>query len=484
MAAPTLRRVLAATANDGFSVPLLIAAAVVAVAWWLLLGTVVILRRPPHIDAGATGSLDLPPEPPAVAGLLASDFEVARETAPAVVLDLTARGLLALDEVQPGRTVCRIKQSAAVVLTAYEARVLGDLQAKAIDGVVPADALTTGPEVQSRGWHRALAREVVDDAQSRGLTVDRWPVRWKAGLGLPLVSVGVLLFAAAQVGGDADDQGTVVGAIAAAVAVLGLIAGSAAVGRLGRSLAQLPTATGLTAATRCVALATTLRENETIRDLPPAGVKLWDRLFAYAAVFGAAPKAVALLPMGAEDDHRAWSRAGGRWRRVRVHYPRAIPPGWGKHPALALVLAIFWATVAATVGYGLLQLADTSRPRGIPHSAWVWVERGAVIALAPVLLVLLWSAWAAWNAIPDCWQRRTIVGEIVRDRRFRQWFSRGDDPEYWYYLAVDDGTADRIPAWRVREPLWQQRTQGETVHAEVTPRLCYVRSLEPTVSSG
>jgi hypothetical protein len=471
---------LAAAQTDGFSVPLLVAAAAIAVAWWLILGTVGALRRPPRIGGLGGGALDVPPEPPAVAGILAGDFEIAKETAPALLLDLAARGFVTLDEVQPGRTVCRLRAGGNGAVTDYEDRILTELRTKAVDGVVPADALTTGPELQSKGWHRALAKEVAADAQSRGLTTPRWPLRLNAVLGLALGAVVVLLFVAAQVGGDPDDDGTLLGALAAAVAVGGLVGGFVVVGRLGRSLAQLPTPAGRTAAARCVDLATTLRENEALGDLPPAGVRLWDRLFAYAAVFGAAPTAVGLLPMGAEDDHRAWSRVGGTWRRVRVRYPRARPPAWGKHPVLALGLALFWAAVAALVGYGLVQLADSDRPKEISATAWTWVERGTVIGLVPVLLALAWAAWVVLNAVPDCWQRRTVVGDIVRDRRYRQWFSSGDDPDYWYYLAVDDGTHDRIAAWRVRESLWEQRSQGETVQAEISPRLGYVRSMTPT----
>jgi Predicted membrane protein (DUF2207) C-terminal domain len=471
--------VLAASQTDGFSVPLLVAAAAVTLAWWLVLGTVGALRRPPRIAGKGGAALEPPSEPPAVAGILAGDFEVAKETAPAVLVDLAARGFVALDEVQPGRTVCRLRQGGDGPITDYEDRVLTELRTKAVDGVVPADALTTGPELQSKGWHRAFAKEVIADAQSRGLTSPRWPLRLNAVLGLGLGAIVVLLFVAAQVGGDADDDGTLLGAIAAAVAIGGLVGGGVVVSRLGASLAQLPTPAGRAAAARCVDLATTLRENEAVGDLPPAGVHLWDRLFAYAAVFGAAPRAVGLLPMGAEDDHRAWSRVGGRWRRVRVRYPRARPPAWGKHPVLALGLALFWAAVAALVGYGLLQLAGSDRPKEISVSAWTWVERGTIFGLVPVILAIAWAAWIVFNAVPDCWQRRTVVGDIVRDRRYRQWFSSGDDPDYWYYLAVDDGTQDKIAAWRVRESLWEQRSQGETVQAELTPRLGYVRSISP-----
>jgi len=469
----------ASSSSEGFSVPVLVAAAGVAVLWWVVALVVIAMRRPPRIAPEEGAGLDLPAEPPAVAGVLAGDFEVVGETAPAVLLDLAARDFVALDEVQPGRTICRLRTGGDGPLTAYEGRVLAELRTKEVDGVVPADALTTGPEQQSKHWHRELAREVVADAQARHLTLPRWPARLVSALSIGLGVIVVLLVLSA-VGGSREDDDTLVGAIAAAVAVGTAAIGAALTARLGLSLAQLPTATGHEAASRVVGLADLLRENDSLGELPPAGVHLWDRVFAYAAVFGAAPLAVSLLPMGAEDDHHAWSRVGGRWRRVRVRYPRGWPAGWGKHPLLASALGIFWAAVAAFVGYGLLELSSTDRPVEISPSDWDWVELGALVALVPVVLVLVWAGSVLARAVPDLWQTRTVNGDITRARRFRQWFSSGDDPDYWYYLAIDDGSGERIAAWRVSESIWRARSQGESIRAEVTPRLGYVRAVTPT----
>jgi hypothetical protein len=181
--------------------------------------------------------------------------------------------------------------------------------------------------------------------------------------------------------------------------------------------------------------------------------------------------------MGAEDDHEAWSHFGGRWRRVRVRYPRGLPPAWGKHPLFAVALALFWGVVAAVIGYGLLQLIDADRPTEISADAWDWVELAASLALVPIILTLLWCGWVLARAVPDLWQHRTVTGDIVRSRRYRQIFTSNDDPSYWQYLAIDDGTRDRIPAWRVSVAMWSAHSQGETVEADITPRLGYVRSM-------
>ena len=73
-------------ATEGLSFPLAVAAAAVGVGWWALLGLLVVLRRPPRISAAGTdrGGLDVPAEPPGVAGLLANGFVVTSESAPAV----------------------------------------------------------------------------------------------------------------------------------------------------------------------------------------------------------------------------------------------------------------------------------------------------------------------------------------------------------------------------------------------------------------
>jgi hypothetical protein len=97
-----------------------------------------------------------------------------------------------------------------------------------------------------------------------------------------------------------------------------------------------------------------------------------------------------------------------------------------------------------------------------------------------VVLVLAWCAWVLVRAVPDLWQTTTVSGDIVRARRNRQLFTSSNNPSYWHYLGVDDGTRDRIPAWRVGAVLWSQHSQGESVRAEVTPRLGYVRSMTRT----
>jgi hypothetical protein len=66
--------------------------------------------------------------------------------------------------------------------------------------------------------------------------------------------------------------------------------------------------------------------------------------------------------------------------------------------------------------------------------------------------------------------RRTVEGRVLRHR-----IKGADDSRRWY-VAVDDGTTDRIRAWRFRQAT--SAPQGATVRAEVSPRTNHVRELE------
>ncbi len=474
------------SSDDGFSVPILSLAAGAGLVWLVAAGVLAVLRRAPGIDAGAA-TQELPPESPAVANLLCDDFELGTEAVPATVLDLAARGVVSLEEIQPGRTICRVRGGSAAgadALNAAERRVFEAVASKAIDGVVPTEALTTGTEAASTGWRRDHTKEVNAEAQARGLTYDRWPDRIVTAFGTGILVVIGLLLLAALVGGDPPDHGVQWATIIPIAIVAVSIAAIAAVAaRWKRSLAQLPTADGKAAATRCLGLQRHLRENEHFDDVAPAGVAMWGRHLAYAAALGAARDCVAALPMGAEDDRHAWSRFGQRWRKVKVRYPRAWPPGWGKHPGFALFLAVFWGGIAVAALYGLTRVAsaDTTPDPTFTREQLDWIGRGALILCIPFAVVTLWALLVLVRAVPDLWMRRTITGEIVRARERRQVFSSDSDtPKYWRYLGIDDGTDRTIRAFRVSPAIYGTCNQGDGVTATVTPNLGFVREVSRT----
>jgi hypothetical protein len=143
---------------------------------------------------------------------------------------------------------------------------------KAVGGVVPTDALTTGAEDASAGWPRAFAKEVIADAHRRGLTKDRWPGGFVTLVGVGPFLVGGLLYLATALGGDASGDRAVPAIVAGAVAVASIVLLFAAAATFGRSLAQLPTPAGKEVAARCLGLRSHLREDQHLTELPPAAV--------------------------------------------------------------------------------------------------------------------------------------------------------------------------------------------------------------------
>lgn len=414
-----------------------IAATAAATAPWLLAVAVVYLRRRPAQPEPGPPTLDLGPEPPAVANFLAHDFRVTRDAVPATLLDLAARRLVEIEEREPGSYVCRLEKTSDGDLTSYERRVLELLRSRASGDIVPAGALTTGPKEESKRWWNGFQKEVVADAQRRGLCVDILDKRTFLWLS---------------------------GAAAAPAAVLGILAG----GRVGFGYwvvaffflgwvmglhTQRETPEGLAAASRWLGVRAKLADDEAFRSQAPIAVALWERHLAYGAAFGLATAAARALPMGAESDHHAWSSYGGQWRSVRIRYPHFVPLGWGLHP-LVIVLR---AGIALAVAVVFLLLA----PEGV--------------AALPVAVAVVAGLVVVW-ALVDLGSTREVTGQILRLRAY------GDDDDKRHYVAVDDGTSARIRAWRVKPELYSPLRQYEVVTGTLTRNLRYVRAISETES--
>jgi Predicted membrane protein (DUF2207) len=147
--------------------PLLVATVAAVVLWVLGLLVAAVGTRARGVDPGPA-TMDLGEEPPAVVDLLTNDWRVTPDAIPATLLDLAARDYVDLEQYGPGRTMCRLRRSAGEGLETYERMLLDHVAGLAVDGVVPAEALTTGPQDQSSRWGREFRRAVVDDARARG----------------------------------------------------------------------------------------------------------------------------------------------------------------------------------------------------------------------------------------------------------------------------------------------------------------------------
>ncbi len=478
----------------------LVAAALIALAGaglvllWMWSST-----RPSRPEEGPATS-ELGPEPPALVDLLTGGFRVEGDAIAATAVDLAARRYFDIDDVGQGNVILtRRRRQPDGEVTRYEKRVLDHVFGRSVDGVTPAAALTLGPEGVSRRWYRGFVREVNSDGRSRGLCRRRWDfvhlaVVWGAVAVVWAVNVLAALTA---------DRGEAIGSavdpwsMALGVSFLGASGLAYVARRITRSDAQADTPEGLAAASRWLGVRRYFVDHGNFAEQPAPAVKIWERNLAYATAMGLAPRVQAQLPFETEDDHTAWSRETGTWRRVKVRYLSWIP-SWGVHPLrvafTGLVQVVIWGIVgylALTVARGDVELSslpeDTRRILNLAAAV-------VVVAMVPLLLLgLIRLVLGLWDLFP----RRTIEGELVRTREFQtghrlprviQWMlwsgrdesgmRRDQRRRTRWYVAVDDGTSDRIVAYSCRSDLWKGVRQGGRVRMKVSPRLGYVSSLE------
>lgn len=416
------------------------AALATSAAWLGAAGVVFASRRPPEPPVGPR-TLELGPEPPAVANLLVNHFRVTDDAVPATLIDLAARNVVDIEQRGPGVFYVRLRSGATEPLTAYERRVLAHLQEHASDGVVPAGALTTGPPTDSKRWRRAFTSEVVADARARDLCRDAVDGPVFTVLTGAAAIPALLAWAAWEF-----DAGLVV--IGGAVALLGWVRARHP---------QRETPAGMEAASRWLGVRAELEENREFARQSPLTVELWDRLLAYGAALGVAGGSSRPLPMGVESDTHAWSAFGGRWRAVRISYPRVWPPLWGVEPLVAVAAGLLVVVAAALFLYYLGPLLVDARVVG---ALLVLIACGGVI-LGVALVVM---GGADWRSSAE------VTGPVLRLRAF------GDD-EKRYYAAVDDGDSRSIRAWRVSANQYRQLEQGQLVTVRFTPNTGRVRWL-------
>ncbi len=424
-----------------------------ASAAWLAAFGVLILRRRPATPPEGKPTLDLPPapEPPAVVNFLTHGFEVTPDALPATLLDLAARGVVALEHRGPNVFVCRLG-TVPDTLTPYEQRVVELLRDRMSGGVVPPEALTSGPESEAQGWRKAFDKEVVADARQRGLCRSIADGKLVLGLFAGSLVPGVLW------GRAAGHSSGVAGIV--------FVASAALVVAVVTRRTQRETPAGLASATRWLGVRAALREDEVFATLPPITVGLWKRYLAYGAALGVAPGAVRPIPMGAESDSRAWSSYGDRWRAVRVEYPTVFPLGWGLSPVFALL-----GGAAAGVVSGFILLAAAG-PLGNANLALAapFLVPPAIGAGAAVIVVGRALADLAGSPM-------TVRGEILRLRIL-------GDKNKRHFVAVDNGGAARIRAFVVDPSLYCLLEQGEIVEVVATRHLRHVREISRLPPAG
>jgi Predicted membrane protein (DUF2207) len=365
---------------------------------------------------------------------------VTDDAVPATLVDLAARDVVDIEQRGPGVFYVRLRPAGDESLTSYERRVLDHLRSIAHDGVVPGEALTTGPQHESARWRRGFVSGVVSDAQARGLSRDA------VGGAVFTVLTGAAVIPAAFVWAVWELEAGLM-AMVGAVALLGWIR---------QRHPQRETPAGMEAASRWLGVRAELAENPVFATHSPLQVELWDRLLAYGAALGVASGASRPLPMGVESDTEAWTAYGGTWRRVRVSYPRYWPPGWGADPIVALLVGL-----ALVAGFGLLLY--TTGPTFLDAGVFGAVPFGIACVGVVVGVAIVIMAASDWRTAVE------VTGPILRLRTF------GDDDKSRYYVAVDDGESDEIRSWKVSPSHYQGLEQGDVITARLTRNLCCVR---------
>ena len=247
-------------------------------------------------------------------------------------------------------------------------------------------------------------------------------------------------------------------------------------------------------AARWLGLRELLEEDPLFAEQPPAAVAIWDHLLAQGTALGVAHGVVQALPLGAESEREAWSSVGGRWRVVRISYPRRNPPGYGRHPALATLLGLlqtgvgsFVVAQARTAGTAVREALDTSVVTGadlqaelgteLPAGIETGIDLGVTVVLVVAGLVALRGTYMALVGLADLVSGRTeIEGRVLRRRERVKTNGKNGSKTYVVHLAIDDGTEDRIRAWRFRSLV--PGRPGQTMRGRVSRRLRHVADLE------
>lgn len=453
-------------------------------------------RRPGRLQASARVS-ELPDdrEPPAVVNLLTEGFEVTHTAAPATLLDLADDGHLQL-ETYGGHTICRlgVRSPTDDAPSAYERLVLERLRGRAQDGVVPAGAVAFRDRDTSDRWFREFSRGVVADAQRRGLCHERWRLRDVLLVGAAGCVTWALAGIAGAVGGTPAEPGSVLDTLRG-LALVGGLALFAIAARMARSLRQLPDEAGRRAAERWLGVRAHLADSGDLDRRPAAGVVVWGPHLAYATAMGLASTATADLPLGTDEDEHAWSRVTGGWRHVRIRYPR-WRPGWGLHPGRAIARGLVVSALAVGALLLVRELGQDPGPLAdvVPFGLRAWAVRAWTPVLVVGSLVAAHGVMVAGAGALDLFATTEVEGRLLRQRErslvprsLRRTWDRwtgevsgpSPQPGNRRYLAVDDGTRDVLTAWVATPTVFRVASEGRRVRVKVTPRLGYVRSVEP-----
>ncbi len=440
------------------------------------------VRPKPAAKPGALRS-----DSPAVVNILTNDATLTAAGFRATMIDLAARGWLRILPPDDDDELGRVRPAAAAYdgdsLLPHERLVLQHVMARfTTDTAIPARYLA----VDVHGdWWRRFRSLVSATAIREGLVQRRWSVLALLP-SIALTALAALAWRASRNGGDTEIA--VVDSIERRlVAVAALLAIVALAVRIGAHLARRElthTEAGLAATERWLAVRSRLVE-AGFGPMAPSSLEPGDRRLAYASAMCLAEGAAIELPLAREDHYRAWSAVRGSARLVRVKYPWRI--GYGLHPAVALSggLLLTYAGLRGKRWFADVARGDAldSLYERFPEQDWLIADIAtglAVLSFVPLLVGL----WIAFAGAADMFNTVERTGVVLRARRpaevtplprsLRRLLERD---RYTVFVAVDDGSSDRVVAWRSNER--NAVPQGARAMVRATPLLGYVRSSTP-----
>lgn len=424
---------------------------------------------PPPVD-------ELTRDPPAIANLLVHDGTLSGDALPATVLDLAARGYLEIDVLGGGQHLYRLSPGVSWNdLEPYERRVLTLLHERAHRRTLPADRIGIGPDDDARAWWTEFGNEVVADAGARGYV--RYGSEWPLSLGA--FGIAALVVFILVVLGSGDASSTMRWIAFAAIFVL-IIGGAQSLDlRSGADRALLSRA-GRERRHWWHDARHVLGTDRELEDVPAGGIAVWNRYLAYAAALGLADDACRDLPIGPDGAHVAWVWRGDAWRRVRVRYPRWIPPGWGRPPLLVAGAA---ALTVAVTGWLLVSALRSERWHPAPPFAddvarVIGDFEPAIVAVALVLFAM--GAWALVAAALDLARPCTVRDGTVVTRWVHQghrWNPWGDLVPRAAFVVVDDGSSSVLRGLHVDPDAFDELRRGDRVRLTLTPNLGSIESI-------
>ncbi|GAB4054420.1 DUF2207 domain-containing protein [Catellatospora paridis] len=386
---------------------------------------------------------DLAAERPALAALLVQPpRRVAAAGAYATMLDLVARGVLAVDAT--AGTVQAPRPDPAG-LAPFEKHVFDAVVAREPggSGPIPLGAIDLGSPEQSRQWHQRFTDLLGEAATARGLVRPRAPLGVRVALWIVFT---VLWVGAIAVVWQAGRPQLAIGVVlVASVVSLPL--------RLLKRL--VPHGRGVQFATRYARLRT------------EPGIGPGDPRLAYAVAVGARPARLGASPFAYGKQAFAWSRRDGTWRRVAVVDGRGFAFGWSPWAALGSLIP-----AAMFFGIWLLLLRMFSADLDVRQAADLWLV---------LLLTAGWMLWIlavaglvriGWRGLHDAVRpARVVAGPVI-------WLESDIAEENTTYrVAVDDG-ADVAVRYQIAAALYHQLHKDQWLRLQVTPKLGHVRRAE------